>query len=61
MKERIFKGIADRKEKVHGMGLGLLLVKKVLENYNGEIWVEDKVKGDSSKGSNFIMLIPEVT
>ena len=60
MKERIFKGISDRKEKIHGMGLGLLLVKRVLTLYNGEIWVEDKVKGDPSQGSNFIILIPEV-
>ena len=60
MKERIFKGISDRKEKIHGMGLGLLLVKRILSIYNGEIWVEDKVKGDPSQGSNFIILIPEV-
>ena len=60
MKERIFNGISDRKEKLHGMGLGLLLVKRVLTLYNGDIWVEDKVKGDPSQGSNFIILIPEV-
>ncbi len=60
MKEHIFKGISDRKEKTHGMGLGLLLVKRVLSEYNGDIWVEDKVKGDPSQGSNFIILIPEL-
>ena len=42
-----------------GMGFGLTLVKKILEYYKGEIWVEDRVKGDYSKGSNFIVLIPE--
>jgi signal transduction histidine kinase len=41
-----------------GAGLGLSLVKKIIESYKGHIWVEDKVKGDYSKGSNFIILIP---
>jgi len=42
------------------MGLGLSLVKKIIEKYHGKIWVEDRVKGAQSKGSNFIVLIPEV-
>ena len=28
--------------------------------FKGEIWVEDKIKGDYTKGSNFIILVPEV-
>ncbi|MFX1530321.1 MAG: PAS domain-containing protein [Promethearchaeota archaeon] len=42
-----------------GMGLGLSLVKKIIESYKGAIWVEDRVKGDYKKGSNFILLLPE--
>lgn len=42
-----------------GMGIGLSLVKKIMKGYDGKIWVEDKVKGDYSQGSNFILLIPE--
>jgi signal transduction histidine kinase len=41
------------------MGLGLSLVKKIIDSYKGQIWVEDKIKGDFTKGSNFIILIPE--
>lgn len=40
------------------MGIGLSLVKKLIDNYNGKIRVEDKVKEDYSKGANFIILIP---
>jgi len=42
-----------------GMGLGLSLVKKILKTLNGKIWVEDKIKGDHTQGSNFIILLPE--
>ena len=64
-------GVDDRRKKLifqrgnreykgtKGMGLGLSLVTKILESYNGEIWVEDKVKGDHSKGSNFVIVVPE--
>ena len=34
-------------------------MKKAIDQYNGKIWVEDRMKGDYSKGSNFILLIPE--
>ncbi|MHA2130718.1 MAG: PAS domain S-box protein, partial [Promethearchaeota archaeon] len=42
-----------------GMGLGLSLVGKILNIFNGKIWVEDRVKGDYSKGSKFIVILPE--
>jgi signal transduction histidine kinase len=41
------------------MGLGLSLVKKIVESYNGDIWVEDRVKGDHEQGSNFVVLLQE--
>jgi len=65
-------GISEEKKKVifqerfikekgsKGMGFGLTLVKKILERYGGKIWVEDRVKGDYTKGANFIFLIPEI-
>ncbi|KKM91253.1 hypothetical protein LCGC14_1230390 [marine sediment metagenome] len=41
-----------------GLGIGLTLVKKIIDSYRGEIYVEDRKKGDYRKGCNFIILIP---
>ena len=41
------------------MGFGLTLVKKIIESYKGKIWIEDRVEGDCTQGSNFVFLIPE--
>ena len=58
-KKTIFKRGYNRVKYSKGMGFGLSLVKKIIDNYNGKIWVEDKVPGDYSQGCNFIILIPE--
>jgi len=50
----------SKKKGGKGLGFGLSLVKKIMESYGGEIWVEDRIVGDYSQGSNFILLIPEV-
>ena len=57
-KKMIFKRGNRELKGSKGMGIGLSLVKKILKNYKGKIWVEDKVKGDYSKGSKFVLLIP---
>jgi len=59
-KKSIFQRGYSKDKRIYGIGLGLLLVKKILETYKGKIWVEDRVKGDYTKGSNFVILIPEV-
>ena len=57
-KDLIFQeGYKDNKM-TKGMGFGLTLVKKIVKSYHGKIWVEDKIKGDYSKGCNFIILLP---
>jgi PAS domain S-box-containing protein len=42
-----------------GMGLGLFLVKKVIDKYNGEIYVSDKVEGDYTQGTRFTLVFPK--
>ncbi len=58
-KETIFQRIYNKDKTISGVGLGLSLVKKIVESYEGEIWIEDVLQGDPSKGSKFIILIPE--
>ena len=54
----IFERGTIKSQKSKGMGLGLSLVKKIIDIYQGDIWVEDRVKGDYKQGSNFVVLIP---
>ena len=58
VKEKIFVKSYIKDRRSTGMGLGLSLVKKIIEKYDGKIWVEDKIHGDYTKGSNFVILIP---
>lgn len=59
-KELIFQKGFNRNSKIRGMGIGLSLVKKIVESFKGEIWVQNRVKDDYEQGSNFIILMPEV-
>ena len=58
-KDSIFDRYGDYKGG-KGLGMGLSLVKKIVAIFNGKIWVEDRVEGDYSRGSNFILLLPEI-
>jgi PAS domain S-box-containing protein len=59
-KETIFQKGHKKDNHVRGMGIGLSLVKKIIESYNGKIWVENRIEGEYSQGSNFVIEIPEV-
>ena len=59
MKVKIFQRSQVENKDKPGLGLGLTLVKKIIDFYHGHIWVEDKIAGDHTQGSNFIITIPE--
>jgi len=59
-KEVIFKRGHREFKGSKGMGLGLSLVSKILNTCDGKIWIEDKLRGDYTKGSNFVILLPEL-
>ncbi|MFX1572112.1 MAG: ATP-binding protein [Promethearchaeota archaeon] len=58
-KKLIFQKGYKKDTHVRGMGIGLSLVKKIINSYNGKIWVENRIKEDYTKGSNFTFLIPK--
>lgn len=39
-------------------GIGLTLVQRIVKRYGGEIDVQDRVKGDYTKGASFIIRLP---
>jgi len=59
MKKSIFQPVYKKTKDFKRIGLGLLLVNEVIESFSGKVWVEDKVTGDHTKGSNVVVLIPE--
>lgn len=60
IKESIFTRLEQVNKRAFATVLGLTLVKQIIEKCGGKVWVEDRVKGDRTKGSNFIMLLQRV-
>jgi PAS domain S-box-containing protein len=58
MKDKIFNRLRHGHTQATGWGLGLYLVKSLVDSYHGVIRVEDRVMGDRTKGSRFIVLLP---
>ncbi len=58
LKEFIFKRSGHPDAQVVGRGLGLTLADNIVRSLNGQIWVEDRVEGDPSKGAKFVCVFP---
>jgi len=57
IKESIFTRLEQRDKKNFASGLGLTLVKQIIEKCGGKVWIEDRIKGDRIKGSNFVVML----
>ncbi len=57
-KKKFREGTISRKlDSSGGMGIGLSIVKKVVILSEGEIWIENKVESDYSKGTRVVLLL----
>ena len=55
MKNIIFERYKGEMIERGRMGIGLSIVKMLMEHYNGKIWIEDRIKGNRSMGAKFII------
>jgi len=58
-KKSIFERSYKKDRDTGGMGIGLSLMKKIIDGYNGQVWVENRVEGALTQGSNFIVMLIE--
>ncbi len=58
VKPKLFHRFQRGDTQAHGKGLGLYLVRTLVEDYHGRAWVEDRVPGDHTKGARFVVMLP---
>ena len=56
-KKAIFERNYNKDKSTGGMGIGLSLVKTIINSYDGQVRVDNRVMGDHTKGSIFIVLL----
>jgi PAS domain S-box-containing protein len=52
-REGIFERYGEFRKKGKGSGLGLFIIKTLVERYGGKVWIENSVPGDYKKGTSF--------
>ncbi len=57
-KAEVFQRLKRGKTKARGTGLGLYIVKSVVEGFGGKVEIEDRVPGDHAQGAKFMVHLP---
>jgi two-component system, sensor histidine kinase len=58
LKPKLFQRFRRGTTKAHGKGLGLYIVRSLVEKLGGSVRVEDRVPGDYAKGAKFVVTLP---
>jgi signal transduction histidine kinase len=57
-KKKVVFGMYGGEQSAPGSGLGLSIVRAIVQAYHGLVWVEDRVPGEPMKGSVFRVALP---
>jgi len=60
LKSQIIEGNYQKRKESKGMGLGLMLVRRLLKKYNAKFFIFDRIKDDHTKGTNFTIVFQQV-
>jgi signal transduction histidine kinase len=60
MKGEVFHRLKRGQTQARGRGLGLYIVKTLVNDFHGQVWAEDRVQGDHTKGARFIVMLPAI-
>ena len=52
-RKKIFERYGEFRKRGSGSGLGLFIIQTLIERYDGQVWIENTIKGDYSKGTTF--------
>ena len=58
LKEKLLSAVSYRAPKAERRGIGLLLIKTLLDRFHGSLRIENRVPGDYRKGARFVVLLP---
>ncbi len=58
VKPKLFRRFQRGTTKAHGKGLGLYIVRSLIEKLGGSVRAEDRVPGDYRKGARFVVSLP---
>jgi signal transduction histidine kinase len=60
LKKTLFGRLNLAATRARGKGFGLSLIKMLVDDFKGKFRVEDRVKGDYTKGARFVVTLPVV-